>query len=566
MIVMENVSKSFGQQLIFDKINLRIDKCGFYAFVGPSGCGKSTLLSMIAKSEDVTNGTIKVDGNVATIYQDYQLFAELTVEDNVTLLNDMVDFQQISAELALSDLINQYPAELSGGQQQRVGIARAIALDPDIILCDEPTESLDRENKTLVMEYLKKLSAHKIVIIVSHDLNLINEYVDVIYKICDHQLVKQILHEQKKCLKTKHQQLKLDVKEIIKKLQYKKELKIGILLNLLGLLLVLMYVLSAKLFYVSNSSNVLNIDKLYVNIYDKYSDFEIAHASNLVKIVPFEEAIINDKNYIVNIYPAVKNDDFEFKYPVGDEVVVNQNLEDDVAIGEGIDLVYESVDGTLGIVTFYVVDIIDEDTTQNNIYYNLDTIDQVFVTENDKLEINYSDYLAQMSNQAQLDIVYDDIEQIYADNQALKDVSIYHPTYELRQKMKNNMLIFKVMAYSFQLLYFLGLIMFMVIYNHKSNQKALKNYALLLSFGGDRKAIQHDHFYYKTTSFLVGYSLFVILGFSLFVGFGTYLSKLDQLVLLIIGVLLLGGYLASAMISSKQLSNFRINRIIKNEN
>lgn len=566
MIVMENVSKSFGNQLIFDKINLQIDKCGFYAFVGPSGCGKSTLLSMIAKSEDITSGRIKVDGNIATIYQDYQLFADLTVRDNITLLNDAIDFKQISAELSLSDLVNQYPTELSGGQQQRVGIARAIALDPDIILCDEPTESLDRENKTLVMEYLKKLSIHKIVIIVSHDLNLINKYVDVIYKINDHGLVKEILNEPAKCLNDNHQQLKLDVKAIIKKLLYKKEFKIAILINLLGLLLVLMYVFSAKLFYVSNSSNVLNIDKLYVNIYDNYSDFDIAHASNFTRVVPFVEAIIDNKNYIANIYPAVKNDDFKFKYPVKDEVVINQNLEDDVAIGDGIDLVYDSVDGTLEIATFYVVDIINEDTTQNNIYYNLSTIDQVFVTENDKLEINYSDYIAQMSNKGQLDIVYDDIEEIYEANQALKNVNIYHPTYELRQKMENNVLIFKVMAFSFQLLYFLGLIMFIIIYNHKSNQKALKNYALLLSFGANRKDIQHYHFYYKKTCFLLGYIVFVVLAFSLSVCFANYLSKFDQIILIAVGILLLVGYLVSSMISSKQLTNFRINRIIKNEN
>lgn len=563
MIVMEKVSKSFGKQLIFDKIDLRIDKCGFYAFVGPSGCGKSTLLSMIAQTEEVSSGLLDVKGKVATIYQDYQLFGELTVEDNITLLKDDVNYLQLCDELNLTALINQYPAELSGGQQQRVGIARAIALDPDIILCDEPTESLDNENKTIVMEYLKKLSADKIVIIVSHDLALIHRYVDVIYEIKNHKLVCQVLHEPSKCMDSPKQEHKLDVKQMIKKLILKNELRIQIVFNLLSLFLIFMFVFSAKIFYVSDSQDVLNIDKLYVNIYDKYGNLDIAHADGLRRIVPFKEAMINDKNYIANIYPVVTNPAFSFKIPIYDEIIINQNLAVDVAIGDPVDLVYESVDGTLEIKTFYVVDIIEEDTTQNNIYYNLATINKVFLEENDKLAIPYDEYIDQMSLVAQLDIDYDDIEKIYADNQNLKDLSIYHPTYELRREIKNNMLIFKVMAYSFQVIYLLGLSLFMILYNYKSNQKALKNYALLLSFGANRKAIKKYHFKYKLYGFMLGYIIFISGCMFLGILFKDYLRNSDILILAIIALIIFGLYLFTLNMALNKLDHANVNTIIK---
>lgn len=565
MIVINNVSKSYGKQIIFKNINLTIDKCGFYAFIGPSGCGKSTLLSMIANSEVATSGSIEVHGKVATIYQDYQLINEFNVKDNITLLKRNINYKQICDELNLSDLIHQYPSELSGGQQQRVGIARAIAQNPDIILCDEPTESLDKDNKTIVMEYLKKLSLTKIVIIVSHDLNLIHHYVDVIYNIEDYRLHTQVLHQPSNSIIASSKHSKLNVSKILKKLIFTKEIKISILLNVLCILLVFMHCFGSKIFHVSDSKDVLNIDKLYVTIDDRNAYINIDKASNLKRIVPFQQAIIDDRNYVANIYPVVNNDNFTFKMPIDDEIIINQNLSDDVTINGSIDLVYESVDGTLEMKPFYVVDIIEEDTLENNIYYNLDTIDNVFIEENEQLEVSYSDYISQLSSAAQLDINYDDIESIYQENTDLIGYSIFHPTYEMRLEAQKNMMIFKVISYSFQVVYCLALVLFIVMYNFKANQKRLKNYALLLDFGAKGKTITHNNFSYKFKSFLVTYLVTVISAVALCYLFKPYLTTVNYIVVAFICAVVLVIYLVTTNFGLTKLNKSNVNMIIKNE-
>ena len=168
-----------------------------------------------------------------------------------------------------------------------------------------------------------------------------------------------------------------------------------------------------------------------------------------------------------------------------------------------------------------------------------------------------------MSSVAQLDIDYDDIEKIYADNQNLNDLSIYHPTYELRQEIKNNMLIFKVIAYSFQVIYLLGLSLFMILYNYKSNQKALKNYALLLSFGANIKAIKKYHFKYKLYGFMLGYIIFISGCIFLGILFKDYLRNSDILILAIIALIIFGLYLFTINMALNKLDHANVNTIIK---
>lgn len=565
MIYLKNVCKSFGNQIIFNNINLKIDKCGLYAFIGPSGCGKSTILNMIAKNENITSGSIKVKGRITSIYQDYQLISKFNVKDNITLLSKDIDYINVCKELKLTKLLKHYPNELSGGQQQRVGIARAIAFDPNIILCDEPTESLDRENKIIVMEYLKKLSLNKIVIIVSHDLDLVYKYADTIYKIKDCQLFKEELHELNDLKVINHHNFNIPVNKIIKKLYWHKDIIWGLLLSLASILLMFMFVFSAKSFYVEDSKNVLNINKLYINIYDNYKDINVKYIENLERIVPFKEAIINNKNYIANIVPIVNNDNFSFIMPINDEIVINQNLSDDVEINDTIDLVYESVDGTLEIKPFKVIDIIEEDTSQNNIYYNLDTINNVFIEESEKLEIDYDEYIAQLSPNAQADIDYDIIETIYEENQNMTDYRINHPTYELRNEIRQGMVVFEFISYIVQIIYFLALLVLITIYNFKDNKKRLKNYAIFLSFKAKNKQIKFNHFKYKALSFLIGYILLIIIGIFMIRRFAYYLNDIDYMLIIFGLLMIMVVYFISINSNLKELTNFKINKIMKDE-
>ncbi|MCY4656626.1 MAG: ABC transporter ATP-binding protein [Gammaproteobacteria bacterium] len=201
IVELNNVSKQYvrGKEVIkvLEGINLHVTNGEFVAFMGPSGSGKSTLLNLIAGIDSPSGGTIKVNDqniqdmsgpelarfrsvNIGFVFQFYNLLPFLTARKNVELpllLTNLSGAQRKkNAETALStvsleDRANHKPGELSGGQQQRVAIARAIVSDPQILVCDEPTGDLDRQNASEILELLDLLHRDfkKTVIMVTHD-------------------------------------------------------------------------------------------------------------------------------------------------------------------------------------------------------------------------------------------------------------------------------------------------------------------------------------------------------------------------------------------------------------
>lgn len=189
----------------------------FYAITGKSGSGKSTFLKCLASLVEVDSGTINYQDknilefndkeisdyrnkNIGIVFQEYNLLNFLDVYDNIisTLVisgektyenkndekvNDLISF------VDLKERRNHYPNELSGGEEQRVAIARALVNNPDIILADEPTGSIDNENTKNVLELLKSISKDKCVIVVTHD-DKVLKYADLIYKLEDGKLKK----------------------------------------------------------------------------------------------------------------------------------------------------------------------------------------------------------------------------------------------------------------------------------------------------------------------------------------------------------------------------------------
>lgn len=179
---LNQISKSYPgtpKKWAVQDINLTIKQGEFFCLVGPSGCGKSTILKMIAGIEQPTTGNIIKPANISMVFQSEALLPWLTVEENTGFGLKMLDTpthviqEKVSAYLKMVDLVglnNKYPREISGGQRQRVGIARALAVKPDVLLLDEPFSALDPlTTEDLHIDLLKIWQETKITIImVSH--------------------------------------------------------------------------------------------------------------------------------------------------------------------------------------------------------------------------------------------------------------------------------------------------------------------------------------------------------------------------------------------------------------
>lgn len=178
-----------------DGIDMTLEEGNFIVVLGPSGAGKSTLLNLLGGLDSPTSGKIYVRGRdiselkgdelaeyraetVGFVFQFYNLVPTLTVRENVALVKeivkDVIPPEQVLEEVGLADHMDNFPAELSGGEQQRVSIARAIAKNPDILLCDEPTGALDSETGVMVLKLLLDMARNhgKTIIIVTHNQNI----------------------------------------------------------------------------------------------------------------------------------------------------------------------------------------------------------------------------------------------------------------------------------------------------------------------------------------------------------------------------------------------------------
>lgn len=192
-------------QKALDGANFTLDEGKFVVILGPSGAGKSTLLNMLGGLDSPTSGTITVNGKdistltnneladyrastVGFVFQFYNLIPTLTVYENVALVKeiskDALDAKQMITEVGLEDHLHNFPAELSGGEQQRISIARALAKNPRILLCDEPTGALDSETGVLVLKLLLSMARNygKTIVIVTHNQS-IAKMADVVIKV-----------------------------------------------------------------------------------------------------------------------------------------------------------------------------------------------------------------------------------------------------------------------------------------------------------------------------------------------------------------------------------------------
>ena len=207
-VKLENVSKIYGSKevkiIAVDEISFRIKKGEFVVVVGPSGAGKTTVLNILGGMDKATSGNVWIDGkniakytdrqltgyrrkDIGFVFQFYNLVPNLTALENVELAlqicKDPLDARTVLEEVGLKERLTNFPAQLSGGEQQRVSIARALAKNPKLLLCDEPTGALDGETAGEIMGLLKSLKQQgKTIIVVTHD-EKVASYCDYVIQI-----------------------------------------------------------------------------------------------------------------------------------------------------------------------------------------------------------------------------------------------------------------------------------------------------------------------------------------------------------------------------------------------
>ncbi len=217
----KNVSRVYtsGEHELWalDHASFSLEKSKFVVILGPSGAGKSTLLNLLGGLDSPTSGQIEVEGKdistfsknelaefrantIGFIFQFYNLIPTLTVHENVKLVDEIsaspISATQMLQEVGLADHLKNFPSELSGGEQQRVSIARALAKNPKIILCDEPTGALDSKTGVIVLKLLLKMAReyNKTIVIVTHNQN-IAKMADVVMRVKNGKVISKEINE-----------------------------------------------------------------------------------------------------------------------------------------------------------------------------------------------------------------------------------------------------------------------------------------------------------------------------------------------------------------------------------
>lgn len=201
MIKLNKISKSFGNHRILTDINVNFNEATMTAVIGESGSGKSTLLNIIGLLEEFDDGELIIDNqtvypntkeslllqrsDISYLFQNFALVDNLSVTDNIKIAleysnlskSEMKDLIEVSlTKVGLNGFEKRIVYTLSGGEQQRVALARVLARDSKIILCDEPTGSLDDRNGKVILDLLQELKNDgKTIIIVTHDLDIANQ-------------------------------------------------------------------------------------------------------------------------------------------------------------------------------------------------------------------------------------------------------------------------------------------------------------------------------------------------------------------------------------------------------
>ena len=353
MLELKNVSKIYNDSKVaLQNINLKLNDTGFILINGKSGSGKTTLLNLIGNIILPSKGEVAYNNKniseikkytykyISYIFQDYNLFSSLNVLENIRFLNKKAN-KQLIKNFQIEDILDKKVNEISGGEARRVAVIRSIINNSKIILCDEPTASLDLDNEKKILDLLKEKSKNSLVIVVSHHLDVIKPYADRIItlengNVIDDKIIsnEEKLISQDKLVKKRKSLIYLTFKRI-------KENKSMFILNTLILtFLFFLYILSLS--FKNINFNKMEIDlmkdnnfhKLYSEVNNEYfyKVYEVYDDTNLMSFsVGSGEYNIYYKNDFNNVRYTKYDDNYDSNLlgnkPINkNELVINEYL------------------------------------------------------------------------------------------------------------------------------------------------------------------------------------------------------------------------------------------------
>lgn len=191
MIEIKNLTKKYGDKTVLDNLNLSFEKGKIIAILGESGSGKTTLLNILAGLCDFSGEVTKKSDKISVVFQKDRLIKNLTVRENLKLINESLDVEKELEKVGVLDAIDYYPKDLSAGMARRVAIVRAITYPADILLLDEPFINIDLSRKFALIESIKK-DNEKTIVFVTHDIKEAVKLADRIVLLSNGRIVKDI--------------------------------------------------------------------------------------------------------------------------------------------------------------------------------------------------------------------------------------------------------------------------------------------------------------------------------------------------------------------------------------
>lgn len=524
---LKNIHKSFGKNEIFHQLDFDFSTCGFYLVTGKSGSGKSTFLNILAGYEPYDIGERYIDEHVsmACIFQSYELIEELTVKENIQMMYKESDTnKQLIKKLGMENLLDHYPKELSTGQRQRVGIARALSCHPQVILCDEPTESLDIDNKEIVLGLLKEFSKDHVVIVVSHEKELLETYCDYHYELEDKTMVLKYTKDKKEVLKEKISKEEINdasIHTMMHKIFDKKTIIQAAIMTVLIIFQLFLFPVSTSLFTDSNDYQAVNRNSIYIKTYGRDFNFH-SYCETYRPILEFDSVPIKNKLYKFNVYPQSSDDVLSQTTLKANEVLINQNVANLLMTQWEIsetELINHELKFTYQLSNMqYPFDAIIKGIVQeeveglNQIYYNYEEMMMLLKEKefDSKEYLTQYDYFIQNNDYYELQCI-ENVKECFTSLTEINNVSLQHCVLSSQLQEEGQKYLYQFLFSVIQGILGLITVLYILSITWKETTKNLMNLSIIHAAGAAMDKVKHAYLIIKLRHILPFFILCIII-------------------------------------------------------